>query len=64
MADAIYGICTNDALHKYLSEEGLKEVEQITWEKVGLRIRNCYDQLLGRGWFDNGDYLNAVKNIK
>ncbi|MBR4930946.1 MAG: glycosyltransferase family 4 protein, partial [Bacteroidaceae bacterium] len=52
MADAIYSICTNDALYKYLSEEGLREVDQITWEKVGLRIRSCYDQLTGRGWFD------------
>ena len=56
MADAIYSICTHDALYKYLSEEGLKEVDQITWEKVGLRIRSCYDQLVGRGWFDVNDY--------
>jgi hypothetical protein len=47
----------------YLSEEGIKEVDRITWEKVGLRIRECYNQLTGRGWFDNGEYLNAVKNI-
>jgi glycosyltransferase involved in cell wall biosynthesis len=63
MADAIYSICQNDALYNYLSEEGIKEVDQITWEKVGLRIRECYNQLTGRGWFDNGEYLNAVKNI-
>lgn len=56
MADAIYSICTNDALYKYLSEEGLREVDQITWEKVGLRIRSCYDQLTTRGWFDVNDY--------
>ena len=41
----------------------MKEVDQITWEKVGLRIRECYNQLTGRGWFDNGEYLNAVRNI-
>ena len=64
MADAIYSICTNDALHDYLSEEGLREVDQITWEKVGLRIRECYNQLTGRGWFDNGEYLQAVKDIR
>jgi glycosyltransferase involved in cell wall biosynthesis len=64
MADAIYSICTNDSLYQYLSEEGLKEVDQITWEKVGLRIRECYNQLTGRGWFDNWEYLQAVKNIK
>ncbi len=56
MADAIYSICTNDALYQYLSEEGLREVDQITWEKVGLRIRSCYDQLTTRGWFDVNDY--------
>ncbi len=48
MADAIYSICTNDVLYNYLRDEGIKEVDQITWEKVGLRIRKCYDQLLGR----------------
>jgi glycosyltransferase involved in cell wall biosynthesis len=64
MANAIYSICTNDALHSYLAEEGLKEVDQITWEKVGLRIRECYNQLTARGWFDNEEYLNAVKDIK
>ncbi len=64
MADAIYSICTNDSLYQYLSEEGLKEVDQITWEKVGWRIRECYNQLIGRGWFDNWEYLEAVKNIK
>ena len=63
MADAIYAICTNDAFHKYLSEEGKAEVDRITWEKVGLRIRNCYNQLTSRGWFDNNEYLYAVKNI-
>ena len=63
MADAIYSICQYDALHDYLAEEGMKEVDQITWEKVGLRIRECYNQLTSRGWFDNGDYLNAVKYI-
>lgn len=46
MADAMYALCSYDALHQYLQEEGKKEVDQITWEKVGLRIRKCYDQLL------------------
>jgi glycosyltransferase involved in cell wall biosynthesis len=63
MADAIYSICTNESLYQYLAEEGLKEVDQITWQKVGLRIRECYNQLIGRGWFDNWEYLEAVKNI-
>ena len=47
MADAIYSICTNQSLFKYLQEEGIKEVNEITWEKVGLRIRKLYNQCLG-----------------
>ena len=47
MADAIYSICTNNGLFKYLQEEGLNEVDEITWEKVGLRIRKLYDNLIG-----------------
>ena len=47
MADAIYSICTNQSLFKYLQEEGMKEVDGITWEKVGLRIRKLYNQCLG-----------------
>ena len=64
LADAMYSVCANDALYNYLSEEGIKEVDRITWEKVGLRIRECYNQLCGRGYFNNDDYLNAVKHIK
>ncbi len=45
MADAIYSICTYDALYNYLRDEGMKEVDEITWEKVGLRIRKHYDNL-------------------
>ena len=48
MADAIYSICTNEALYEYLKDEGKKEVAQITWEKVGTRIRNLYDNILQR----------------
>ncbi|MBO4444674.1 MAG: glycosyltransferase family 4 protein [Bacteroidaceae bacterium] len=44
LADAIYSICTNNALYTYLREEGKKEVDSITWEKVGHRIRAIYDQ--------------------
>ena len=46
MADAIYSICTNPSLFQYLQEEGKKEVDGITWEKVGLRIRALYEQVL------------------
>ena len=57
MADAIYSLCTNDGFHDYIAEEGIREVDQITWEKVGLRIRQCYDQLIRKGQFDNEEYL-------
>ena len=48
MADAMYSLCTNDGLHEYLQVEGKKEVDGITWEKVGERIRKLYDQVLSR----------------
>lgn len=48
MADAIYSICTNEELYNYLRDEGLREVDNITWEKVGMRIRKYYDQLINR----------------
>ena len=47
LADAIYSICTNSSLYTYLKEEGKKEVDAITWEKVGYKIRAVYDRLLG-----------------
>lgn len=46
LADAIYGLVSYPALHQFLSEEGLREVNSITWEKVGLKIRGIYDRLL------------------
>ena len=47
LADAIYSICANDSLFNYLKEEGKREVDQITWEKVGAWIRQLYLQTLG-----------------
>ncbi|MBR6286275.1 MAG: glycosyltransferase family 4 protein [Bacteroidaceae bacterium] len=47
-ADAIYSICTNESLYQYLKDEGLKEVNQITWEKVGVKIRALYEQTINR----------------
>ncbi len=46
MADAMYSICTNESLHEYLKVEGINEVNQITWEKVGKRIFDVYNQLI------------------
>ena len=53
MADAMYSICTNDALYQYLKDEGKKEVDQITWEKVGLKIRNLYELTFHRYYHNN-----------
>lgn len=47
LADAMYSICTNESLFRYLQEEGKNEVDQITWVKVGAWIRKLYLQTLG-----------------
>ena len=47
MADAIYSICHNESLFNYLAEEGIREVNNITWEKVGAWIRELYLRTLG-----------------
>ena len=44
LADAIYSICTNPSLYTYLRDEGKKEVDAISWEKVGYKIRAIYDK--------------------
>ncbi|MCM1109198.1 MAG: glycosyltransferase family 4 protein [Clostridium sp.] len=46
MADAMYSLCTNPGFHEYLQVEGKKEVDGITWEKVGLRIRRLYEETI------------------
>lgn len=51
MADAIYSLCTNEGLHTYLAEEGLKEVAGVTWVNVSLRIRRLYDECINGGGF-------------
>lgn len=45
MADAINSICSNPALYNYLKTEGKKEVDAITWDKVGAKILDRYKQL-------------------
>ena len=57
MADAIYSICTNEGLYKYLQEEGLKEVDAITWEKVGERIYNCYKKYVSMARQQNQEII-------
>lgn len=46
LADAMYALVSYPAMHKFLSEEGLKEVNSITWENVGLKVRGIYNRIL------------------
>lgn len=46
MADAIYSLCNNQALYDYLRVEGKKEVDGITWDKVGVKIRRIYEEVI------------------
>jgi glycosyltransferase involved in cell wall biosynthesis len=46
MADAMYSIITYPSMSEYLRVEGKAEVDRITWEKAGLKVRDIYDQLL------------------
>ena len=42
----IPGELPEEEVAKYLQEEGKTEVDGITWEKVGLRIRALYDSTI------------------
>ena len=44
MADAIYALITYPEMHTFLKEEGLKEVNSITWEAAGRKVRAIYDR--------------------
>lgn len=48
MADAIYGLITYEEMHKFFKEEGLKEVNAITWQDAGLKVRNIYNNTLNK----------------
>ena len=48
MADAIYSIIKYPAMYKQLSENGLKEVNQIVWKKAGAKVIDIYKQLINR----------------
>ena len=48
MADAMYAIISYPEMHKFLKEEGLKEVNSITWENAGKKVRDIYNKLLNR----------------
>ncbi|MBP1638435.1 MAG: (1-_4)-alpha-D-glucan synthase (ADP-glucose) [Bacteroidetes bacterium] len=49
MADAIYSIVKYPAMYKSLREEGRAEVNSITWEDAGKKVRAIYNRALG--WF-------------
>ncbi|MDR3266752.1 MAG: glycosyltransferase family 4 protein [Tannerella sp.] len=46
LADAIYGLIAYPALHKFLKEEGLAEVNSIKWEDAGQKVRNIYNKVI------------------
>ncbi len=48
MADAIYSIVTYPAMHAQLQEDGLNEVNQITWNKAGAKVIDIYNKVLHR----------------
>ena len=48
MADAMYSIVTYPGMAEYLQVEGKNEVDQITWEKAGWKVRAIYDQVLNK----------------
>lgn len=46
IADAIYSIIQYPAMYKHLREQGLDEVNRITWDKAGAKVINIYKQLM------------------
>ncbi|MCM1355894.1 MAG: glycosyltransferase family 4 protein [Staphylococcus sp.] len=48
MADAIHSIVTYPAMYQQLREDGLAEVNQITWDKAGRKVIDIYNKVLGR----------------
>jgi glycosyltransferase involved in cell wall biosynthesis len=46
LSDAMYSIITYPSMAEYLQVEGKNEVDQITWEKAGWKVREIYDAIL------------------
>ena len=46
MADAINSIVTYPAMYEQLREDGLYEVNQITWDKAGAKVIDIYNRVL------------------
>lgn len=49
MADAINAIVTYPALHRQLKEDGLAEVNRITWDKAGAKVIDIYRRFTSPG---------------
>lgn len=48
MADAIYSIISYPAMYNYLKTEGKREVDEIKWEYAGRKVKEIYNNVLGR----------------
>ena len=48
MADAINSIVTYPAMYQQLREDGLAEVNQITWDKAGRKVIDIYNKVLNK----------------
>jgi glycosyltransferase involved in cell wall biosynthesis len=48
LSDAMYSIVTYPGMAEYLQIEGKNEVDRITWEKAGLKVRAIYDQVINK----------------
>jgi len=46
MADAIYAIVKNPAMHRSLQELGRDEVNNIRWQDAGLKVRGIYESVM------------------
>ena len=48
MADAINSIVTYPAMYNQLREDGLAEVNQITWDKAGKKVIDIYNKVINK----------------
>lgn len=48
MADAINAIVSYPAMYNQLREDGLQEVNQITWDKAGKKVIDIYKDVMGK----------------
>lgn len=48
MADAIHSIITYPAMYDQLREDGLNEVNQITWDKAGAKVIDIYNRVINK----------------